>query len=370
MMFFKNRFILKKYLRDVFEPQPGEQVLIMIDVPHGDIADNKDWKDRREMAARWRQGFLDIGFAVAPLLEIEATGAHNLELPEKAMQVGVEVPTLEVIKEYTIILAMTEFSATAPLTRLFKKNDHLRGASMPRVQSYMERTSLICDVKRMAYKTQMLKELLDQTNGARVNFSTSQEMYFDLRFRTAQIDDCLCRPDKQGVKLINLPGGEVNMVPYEGEQEGVPSETIGIIPVYINGQIIQFFVQNNKVTSVVGGGEAAEELNAYFEADEARRNIAEFGLGCNERARVVGNELEDEKAGFHCGYGLSDYMGGIISPDQFISPSTVAHRNHIYSKGSAIVARKIILTLKDQSTKMIVDNGQYLIFSKQKKRFA
>jgi len=372
MIFFRNRFVLKKFLRDVFDPQPGEQVLVMVDVPHGDIEDNDDWKERREMAARWRQGFLDIGFATAPLLEYEATGRDDASLPEKGKQVGVEVPTTDLICEYNIILAMTEFSASAPLSRLFKEYPHLRGASMPHIQTYMERTSLITDSRWLKYKTEMVKELLDRTNGARVNFSTNQEMYFDLRFRTAIIDDGLCLPDRKGERLINLPSGEVTLAPYEGEREGVPSETIGILPLYMEGQIVQLFVQNNRITSVVGRGDVPERLTAFFDEDEARRNISEFGLGLNDRARVVGNKLEDEKAGFHCAYGLSDFLGGVNGPQQFKSPETVIRCNQVYSKGSPIVARKIILTLNDHSTKTIVDNGQYLLFSRRgrkRKRF-
>jgi hypothetical protein len=367
VLFFKQRFILKKYLRDVFDPQHDEQILFMIDVPETEADDNKDWQDRREMAERWRQGFIDLGFSVSPLLKYTATGSHNVDLPAFGTQVGVEVPMDDVIVEHTIILSFSEFSATAPLTTLFKTHEHLRGASLPRVQSYMERTSLLADPKYMAYKTEVLADLLNRTNGVRVNFSTSQEMYFDLRHRKALIDNGRCHPDKKGLKLINLPSGEVCINPYEGEIEGKPSETIGIIPAYINGQMIQFFVQNNKIASVVGGGETTEALTAFFEEDDARRNISEFGLGCNERARVTGNQIEDEKAGFHCAYGRSDFLGGTNGRSNFKYLENVIHRDLIFSKGSPIIARKIILTLDDQSTKTIVDNGQYVLFSTRKK---
>ena len=38
----------------------------------------------------------------------------------------------------------------------------------------------------------------------------------------------------------------------------------------------------------------AESLRAFLLADPARANIAELGLGCNERAVVQGNVLEDD----------------------------------------------------------------------------
>ena len=44
-------FELKRLLTDVFHPEPGEVVLVACDLPHGDLADDEAWRDRRAMAA-------------------------------------------------------------------------------------------------------------------------------------------------------------------------------------------------------------------------------------------------------------------------------------------------------------------------------
>ena len=42
---------LQKLFSDTFDPQPGETALVLIDTPHGAIADTPAWERRRAMAA-------------------------------------------------------------------------------------------------------------------------------------------------------------------------------------------------------------------------------------------------------------------------------------------------------------------------------
>ena len=46
---------------DVFAPKSGEKVLFLVDIPHNDIKDNKNWKERRKMAKEWYDTFNEIG---------------------------------------------------------------------------------------------------------------------------------------------------------------------------------------------------------------------------------------------------------------------------------------------------------------------
>ena len=44
-------FDLEKFFIDIFKPRQGNEVVtVMYDLPHGDIKDNLEWKERREMA--------------------------------------------------------------------------------------------------------------------------------------------------------------------------------------------------------------------------------------------------------------------------------------------------------------------------------
>ena len=41
---------LRKLFADVFDPQPGETALVLIDLPHDQLFDTPEWAQRREMA--------------------------------------------------------------------------------------------------------------------------------------------------------------------------------------------------------------------------------------------------------------------------------------------------------------------------------
>src|SRR5215211_3693559 len=65
---------LQKLFTDVFDPQPDETALVLLDTPHGQIADTPAWAERREMAQRWYQALAQLGskrrFRILPLVRI------------------------------------------------------------------------------------------------------------------------------------------------------------------------------------------------------------------------------------------------------------------------------------------------------------
>jgi len=227
-------FDLEKLLVDVFGPQPGEKVLVMTDLPHGDLADSENWATRREMAKEWHSAFQrlgsKLGFTVYPLLTYAATGAHSAPLPEEGEMDGQRVRLGDILSDTDIVVALTEYSATAPLIGFGQKFPRLRAASMPGVLKSMEQTALAADYSEVARKSRLLARKLDQAVGAKVEFSTGHQMYFDLRNRKAEADDGQLHADKKGIRLINLPSGEACIAPYEGELEGQPSRTEGTLP--------------------------------------------------------------------------------------------------------------------------------------------
>jgi hypothetical protein len=100
-------------------------------------------------------------------------------------------------------------------------------------------------------------------------------------------------------------------------------------------------VEHNEVIDVRGDGPAAARMLEAFAREQALRNVAEVAIGCNERAVITGNVLEDEKAGFHWAYGRSDHLGGEVGPDRFSSPSAVSHQDVVYAAGSPIVCKRL-----------------------------
>ena len=128
---------LEKLITDAFHPLPGEAVLVMIDLPHENIADNEMWVSQREMAAEWHTVFKQLGdrlsFKVLPVLTYPATGNHNAQLPEFGEMDGEQVRIQDIFPQANIVVAMTEYSATAPLVEYSQNLPDFRAASMPTV---------------------------------------------------------------------------------------------------------------------------------------------------------------------------------------------------------------------------------------------
>jgi len=114
---------------------------------------------------------------------------------------------------------------------------------------------------------------------------------------------------------------------------------------------------------IVGEGPQAASKREYFAVDEARRNIAELGLGCNDKAVISGSVLEDEKVlGLHWAYGRSDHLGGTVGVANFSDPSHVVHSDIVYPRGGRIEVTSLVLEYEDGTSEEIIKDGQYTIF--------
>jgi leucyl aminopeptidase (aminopeptidase T) len=354
---------LRKLFIDVFDPQPGEAAAVFVDLPHGELRDNDAWQARRAMAERWHAALTEFSaerrFDVLPLITFEATGMNNGQLPADGVQAGAAVILEEIGARATLLLAMTEFSATAPLIGWAKRFPELRAASMPRVAPEMESTALAADYAQVARSCERLRERLAKSQTAEIEFSNGDQFVLDFRFRVAEADDGYLHRDTPPPRLINLPSGEAFIVPYEGERD-FPSLTSGILPLPYENEIVRLQVNRNRVEEVLGDSAAAGKLRDFLFADPGRRNIAELGLGCNPKARVWGNVLEDEKAGPHIALGRSEHLGGVTGPDAFSDPRHVWHEDFVFARESPIQIRKLELVDAAGRRELLFENGSYV----------
>jgi leucyl aminopeptidase (aminopeptidase T) len=337
----------RRMFHDVFDPKKGESVLFLYDTPHGKIKDSKKWIDRRKMAEEWYQTFRNMGEKegyTVDIVSFPATGLHNTSLPDDI---------IERVKKTNLVIALTEYSASHPLSVVcHKKNSITRCASLPLVEKRMEKTAFKADYTLVQKYTKVLKDFLNNSVGAHVSFSTGDSLYIDLRNRKACVDDGIC--NKAG-KLINLPSGESYIPPYEAADDEISdfgvSKTNGILPDYFGDEILKYYVVNNRITKIEGKGKKVQEMRDFFDENLSRRNIAELGIGCNPKAIVIGNPLEDEKApGLHIAYGLSKSFGGKNDSDM--------HRDICFPKGAPVEATSLVLVDNDgERTELINNDG-------------
>jgi leucyl aminopeptidase (aminopeptidase T) len=358
-------FDLNKLLIDVFDPEAGELVAVVVDEPTDAVADHDGWRARREMAEEWREALIKLGaergFDVRPLVSFPATGANNADLPARGTMDGKEIDLAAVLSESTLVLAMTEFSATAPLAHMAEAADDFRAASMPGVEKRMEGTALAADYAEVAARCKAIADAMAGAQLCDVRFTTGHRCWFDLRQRTAEVDDGFLPRGKDGDPIINLPSGETFIVPYEGEIYGLPSWTAGTIPVVEDDEMVLFHVVANCIQVVEGDGPVAERYAEFFNNDPARSNIAEVAFGVNEMAEVTGCVLEDEKAGFHWAFGRSDHLGGVVGVDDFASPGNVVHQDIVYATGNPIQIERAEIVHPDGRRVTIIENGEYKI---------
>ncbi len=295
------------------------------------------------------------------MLTYPATGANNAELPATGILGGQEVELGSAILGSTLALFLTEYSATAPLDGFTRQKEDFRAASMPGLARAMQDTALAADYREVARRCRILAELLEGADAVEVRFSTQDECRFDIRFRHPEADDGFLPRFKPGDRIINLPSGETFIVPYEGERPYEPSHTEGILPVQEGVELARLRVEANRIVAVNGEGALVARLSAVFAADPARRNVAEVAFGCNDRARVWGNVLEDEKAGFHWAYGRSDHLGGVVGVDAFSSPALVTHQDIVYAAGNPIQVLDAAI-IRGAQRVPVMCHGQYVVF--------
>lgn len=370
---------LSALLRSVFAIGARERWLtIMVDLPDARMPDTEAWLDRRRLAGEWfetlqrhgdRLPFSAITFCVYPNV-----GSNNNDLPDVAVVArglpeysrlpdGTRMPLHSILESSSVVLAMTEMSATAPLKVLAREHG-FRGATMPGFSRAMI-PALALDYERVDARVREFKDRMDRAAGISVSLEAEGKHYtsfFDLRFRTGHASGGLMRePGTVG----NLPSGEAYIVPYEGEREAEPSGTSGEIPVQFDDEIVVYRLENNRAVEVLGSGPRSREERQRLMAEPAYGNMAEVGIGVLGEwgVEAVGITLLDEKLGLHIAFGRSDHFGGVTSPDAFNNRDGVVHIDRVYVESTQpmVGVREVRFVYDDGTRETIIERGQYVV---------
>lgn len=142
----------------------------------------------------------------------------------------------------------------------------------------------------------------------------------------------------------NLPCGEAFIAPLEGSANGVyfvDASHAGVGEIF---QPIEITVKNGCAINIRGGREATILSNMLTAVDDPNAlNIAEFGIGCNDKAKIIGITLEDEKVlgTCHVALGRNVLFGGKI--DVGVHVDGVIKSPTIYFDNQKIVAEGELL---------------------------
>ena len=83
----------------------------------------------------------------------------------------------------------------------------------------------------------------------------------------------------------------------------------------IENEPIRIEIADGLASRISGGKQAERFLELVEKAGEGSRNLAEFGVGTNDRAEIRGSVLEDEKVmgTIHLALGNNVSMGGTVN---------------------------------------------------------
>lgn len=375
---------LENLITTVFSPTKHDNHLaIIVDVPDEKITDNASWKQRRELAVDWYDKLNSIksklGLDKVSLFYYPNVHNNNAELPfaayiydgesgnlnaSKLFENGEKIEFEKELAHTQILIAPTQFSATAPLKLLAKKHN-FRASTMPGFSTEMI-PSLKLDYEEINKRVNEVKKLLDPAVALDIKFTTDDsntyEVHFDLRHRKASASGG--RFPEPGI-AGNLPSGECYIVPYEGEKEE-KSESAGILPVQFDDEIVLYKIEENVARKVISMGEKSEEEAKKIIEEPAYANIAELGFGVLKDFGVKpsGEILLDEKLGLHIAFGRSDHFGGNVGVADFTKPENVVHIDRIYipeTQGKVFV-NYVELLLEDGKKIILMKDSNYTIW--------
>jgi hypothetical protein len=356
-------FNLVRLLRTVFEPKPGERIAILIDLADPRmVRDFGFLKDARLTVQRhayevFYQGLKNGGLAElklngGELFAYQITGGSNLDLPDQAFDPAGKELSLEkdIYPNYDIILCISTFSATAPLTA-FAKRFGFRGATLHGLNDSILRTGLAVDYHEVSRQAEKYRLGLTRADWFEIDFLLGGQKH-TLKLlcggQEAQKSHGLCPPGKPDV--ANLPAGEVYFVPRGAE---------GAFPLrYEDGTIGLMQVTGGRIEKAILAQGRQSEVDAHNRkllSDPVTGEIGELGFGTQELP-PSGRDIQDEKilGTLHVATGRSDHLGGALTPDKFASARNATHDDILFSPSKTPEIRVTQVRMQRGSQKEII----------------
>jgi len=314
--------VAKRILTDNMGLTPGEALLVVYD----------------ESTLKIGEGFFEAGSLL---------GARTVALRIKRMEKGGMEPFPVVAAAMAgsdVVIAATGASLTHTQARKAACAAGARIATMPGITEEMffqgPITADYGEVKKLTERV-----------SARLDAAAQAELRTTARFNGAE-ETCVLTMSLEGRRGIvssgvyrnrgeggNLPTGEAYIAPLEGSAEG---------EVLIDGSFVGLGVLATPLKLTFEGGllvraqgEGAAALEALLEKNGnngAARNLAELGIGTNDKARVTGIILEDEKiyGSVHIALGSNDTFGGKTAAGLHLD--AVMRAPELFLDGEKIVA--------------------------------
>jgi leucyl aminopeptidase (aminopeptidase T) len=245
--------------------------------------------------------------------ESRAAGAESVlaVMSERASHAAEPPPTIAAaMLEADVVLAPTVQSLSHTAARKAASDTGTRIATLPGVTDEMLARVMSADMEGLRRKGRAIAERLTAGSEARVTCPRGSELRLGLGERNGIPD--AGELTHQGA-FGNLPCGEGFIAPIEGTTTGRLVVDGTIASVGIPAEPVELRIEDGRLREATR--EEGERLMGLLTVHgEDGTNVAELGIGTNERARLTGNVLEDEKilGTVHVAFGASAAIGGTV----------------------------------------------------------
>ena len=337
----------KEVLKKIFTVNLGagrdETVLVFTDIVNGQGQGHAAEEGRREALRRIAKETADAGkeFCSTVYHEFPSVAGHGMEPPEELWAVAFGDAAVEELKGRNLLEKIITKHATDEQRRetelIIKKlgvcpdgvvalsnystshtrfRDFLtrcmgaRYASMPLFDEPMLSGAMSADWKKVEARTNHVIERMSGGDMIYVTSHNGTSISFSMKGRAVQPDTGILTA---AGSFGNLPAGEAFLAPVEGTAEG--TMILEYAPTGKLAHPIELQVAKGRAVKVLGSGGFAEDLRRRIADNPLVGNIAELGIGTNDKASRPDNILETEKilGTVHIALGDNSSFGGKVS---------------------------------------------------------
>lgn len=361
-------FDVVRLLGTVFEPTQGCRVCILTD-----FEDPQKWMKnfaflkadgfevQKNAVKHFYEPFIDgvmdqLGMTGGEMFAYYTTNGSNLDMKDDVFDSEGNHLSLDkdIYSEYDIVLCITDWSATAPLTAKCKEFG-FRGATMHGMNDVILNSGLAVDYNQVAADAEKLRAVMTKADSIEVDFTLEDgrvlTAWLGLDGQEAQKSQGLCKGMEPDV--ANLPAGEVYFVPTDARGEfpmKYDDGTLGVLTVTDRSIV--------KSSLIAGNQDTIDAHNMRLANDAMTGTIGELGFG-TQVLPVSYSDIQDEKVigTCHLATGRDDHLGGDIIPEMFKVHENSTHDDILFAphKTPNFIVSEVRMN-KGDNTEVIIEN--------------
>lgn len=313
--------VANRIVQELAAVEAGEEVLIVTDPEKVSVA--------RAITNAARAIGAEAVLAVMPRLD-----AHGNEPPGTIADPMQTADVAFTVTTHAITHTQARLAAADAGTRIVV----LRGVT----EEMMIEGAINTDYATLRETTAAVRDVLSAADAARVTSPAGTDLTLNLQDRGAfSLDGYF-----HDYGFSAIPGGESPTSPRNEETDGTVSIDYSMDNLGLLDEPIRLSIEDGFVTDIAGGTGAERLRSIVDEADENAGNLAEFAIGTNPDARLIGNLAEDKKrAGtVHFAIGDDTSLGGTRQSDIHLDglvtrPTVVLDEETVVYEGTLDVER-------------------------------